>query len=144
MPETFFANLAALHREAKMWADEPLRGRAVDGEPPTIFTGDVEGRSMAEVAGASAEAVEAMPLTSIDLSWAAVETGLLETYEELRAKTASLLREAASNFEATAETLLAVAAAYSRTDTESAQAIREVWVPTPRNPDPVEGAGGGR
>lgn len=62
-----------------------------------------------------------------EFSFAGVRVGLVETYEQLRAKAVRLMGEAADNFEAVAEELIRAADEYDRTDGETDAEIRDAW-----------------
>jgi hypothetical protein len=63
------------------------------------------------------------------LSWASTPTGLLNTYEEIRAKAARLLGEATTNFNDMSSTLKQVATAYSNVDSAAARRLTGIWDP---------------
>ncbi len=95
--------LEALHHDADMW------GRVAD------------------TTAAAASAAEALTLSESELSWASRPTGLLETYEEIRAKVARMLNEGTTNFHAMAEGLIKVATAYRTNEDEATRRFEGVW-----------------
>jgi hypothetical protein len=82
---------------------------------------------VADTTAAAASAAEALTLSESELSWASRPTGLLESYEEIRAKVARLLDEGTTNFHAMAEWLIRVANAYQTNEDEATRRFQGVW-----------------
>jgi hypothetical protein len=74
-------------------------------------------------------AVDGLTLTEGELSWASRPTGLLSTYEEIRAKVAGLLGEATTNYNSLSSTLDRVAKAYETSDQAAQNRMKGVWDP---------------
>lgn len=75
----------------------------------------------------AARAAEGLTLTEGEMSWASRPTGLLDTYEEIRAKVSRLLGEATRNFNSLSNTLKRVAAAYETSDQAALNRMKGVW-----------------
>lgn len=97
------AAIRALRDDAGMWSD------------------------VASTTSTAARAVEGMTLSEGELSWASRPTGLLETYEEIRAKVGRLLGEATTNYNSLSNTLNRVATAYETSDQAALNRMRGVW-----------------
>jgi hypothetical protein len=70
-----------------------------------------------------------LTLTAHDLSWASLETGLLDTYIELQRKVVTLLEEATEVYTALSVKLDKVAYEYETNDEEAARKLEGVWEP---------------
>lgn len=77
----------------------------------------------------AASAAEGLHLSSVQLSWVATETGLVETYSQIRTKVAGLLEGGAQNFEDISTTLTKVADVYEGVDTENEAQVTASWQP---------------
>lgn len=75
----------------------------------------------------AARAAEGLTLTESEMSWASRPTGLLDTYEEIRAKVSRLLGEATRNFNSLSNTLNKVATAYETSDQAALNRMKGVW-----------------
>jgi hypothetical protein len=75
----------------------------------------------------AARAAEGLTLTEGEMSWASRPTGLLDTYEEIRAKVSRLLGEATRNFNSLSNTLNKVATAYETSDQAALNRMKGVW-----------------
>lgn len=99
------AAIAALRHDAGSWADIARVTRA---------------------AGASAAG---LTLDEGVMSWASNPTGLLVTYEEIRAKVERLLSEGTTNLDDMADTLRTVATAYETSDERASRRFDDQWEP---------------
>lgn len=104
---TLKADIGALRLDAGVWAN------------------------VARVTNTAATAADRLTLGESQLSWASSPTGLLHTYEEIRAKVSRLLSEATANFNALSVTLDQIATDYETNDAQAAQQLRGVWDPRP-------------
>ncbi len=75
------------------------------------------------------KAVDSFTLNEDQMSWAAAETGLLSTYDELINKARTLLGEGTTHTRLIASKLDEVAAAYEKSDADAAKLYSGVWVP---------------
>jgi hypothetical protein len=86
-------------------------------------------QEVATATGAARTAADGLALGESALSWASRPTGLLDTYEEIRAKAAGLLGEATSGYAALGAALTEVAAAYEAGDEAASARLHGVWDP---------------
>jgi len=98
--------LNALHTDSKVW------------------------HGISDVAAAAARATNDLTLSEADLSFASRSTGLLETYEEVRSKAATLLNEAAANTRGLGNVLDSVAYAYEVSEEYGSSRLKGAWDPT--------------
>lgn len=84
-------------------------------------------QDVATTTSGAARAADGLTLSEGELSWASRPTGLLDTYEEIRAKVARLLTEATTNFSSLSSTLNRVATAYETSDQAALSRMRGVW-----------------
>jgi hypothetical protein len=82
---------------------------------------------VATTLGSAQAAANGLTLGEGPLSWASSATGLLDTYEEIRAKAARLLGEGKSNLESLSHTLVKVAKAYETSDENAARRMKGTW-----------------
>ncbi|MFI5931790.1 hypothetical protein [Actinoplanes sp. NPDC051494] len=82
---------------------------------------------VADVTRRAARDASDQDLTDRELSWAAGQTALLGTYQEIQAKTVRLLTEAATVCAGLSTALDQVAVAYETSDGRAAAALRGVW-----------------
>lgn len=100
---TLKASLEAIRSDAASW-DE---------------TAQVVGRAGFEASG--------LTLTAVELSWASLQSGFLDTYAELQAKTVRLLGEAETAYSSLCLRLDEVATAYEVNDEQAAQDLQGEW-----------------
>lgn len=79
--------------------------------------------------GSSSRSAAGLTLSSVSLSWAAEEVGLLDVYEAARARVERLLREGETETETIAVTLRQVRTAYESTDESERAVYRGIWDP---------------
>jgi hypothetical protein len=84
-------------------------------------------REIAGVTAGAAAAAGTLGLSETAMSFAADQTGLLDTYNALTVRAAGLLAEGADVHEGIAADLEQVAAAYEDDDQQAAQRLRDVW-----------------
>lgn len=101
----FEASLKALHDDAKTWDD------------------------IADITSEAGRAAGDLRLRECEMSFASRSTGLLETYEEVRAEVEKLLNEATVNFRDIRDTLRGVAYAYEISDEFGSRRMKGVWDP---------------
>ncbi|MEV4754454.1 hypothetical protein AB0J86_04945 [Micromonospora sp. NPDC049559] len=85
-----------------------------------------------DISGVTNEASSAaagLTLTEGQLSWACIPTGLLDTYEAIRAKAQMLLTEGTTNMSDMAATLRKVAKAYEISDESASRRFDGEWEP---------------
>ncbi|MBL7258750.1 type VII secretion target [Paractinoplanes lichenicola] len=80
-----------------------------------------------QVLSRAAEEASALTLAESQLSWASRPTGLLDTYAEIQAKAAALLKQGTQVHADLSRTLDDVAVAYERNDEEAARRLGGVW-----------------
>ena len=100
---SFKAALEALTQDAAVWSD------------------------VSKVTGSAAQKAESLSLGEADLSWASHPTGLLDTYAEIQAKVARLLREGATVYDDLSVTLIDVRNQYQASDETAARKLEGVW-----------------
>jgi uncharacterized protein YukE len=88
-----------------------------------------EWKGVSDTTKAAAQAASGMTLSTKDLSWASEETGVLASYEEIRAKAEMLLNEATTILDNLSTTLNDVASAYEQSDEKATQRFKGVWDP---------------
>lgn len=102
---TLQASISALYHDAGSWDD------------------------VASVTRTAAGTAAGLTLDESQLSWASNPTGLLVTYEELRAKVERLLTEATTNLTDMASALRTVARAYENSDERASVRFDGEWEP---------------
>jgi hypothetical protein len=78
---------------------------------------------------AASAAASGLTLSMTSLSWAAGEEGLVDVYEEARARVQRLCTEGATETGVISSTLLQVKAAYESSDTTQKAAYDGMWEP---------------
>lgn len=79
--------------------------------------------------GKASAACTSLTLNESQLSWASAETGLLATYEEVRAKVELLLSEGADETGKISRTLAHVRRIYESSDQHTIDELHGVWEP---------------
>lgn len=79
------------------------------------------------VLGTASSSCAALTLTDTQLSWASQDTGLQATYDELRAKVETLLREGSDETGKISRTLAHVRQVYESSDTQAIAQLHGVW-----------------
>src|SRR4051812_45450252 len=82
---------------------------------------------VAEVTQRAAHSAETLNLSTVQLSWASIETGLLDTYAELQDKTVRLLEEATAIYRDLSVKLDTIAHEYEINDEKAARELKGVW-----------------
>jgi uncharacterized protein YukE len=77
----------------------------------------------------AARTAQGLTLSKVQLSWLSDDVGLLDSYEEIRAKTETLLHEAGTILHDLSTTLNQVATAYEQSDEKASTKFKGVWTP---------------
>lgn len=102
---SFEASLKALHDDAKIWND------------------------IADTTSEATKATSDLRLNECEMSFASRSTGLLDTYEAVRAEVERLLGEATTNFRDIRDALETVAYAYEISDEFGSRRMKGAWDP---------------
>lgn len=86
-------------------------------------------RDASSTTSSAASTAQGLTLSKVQLSWLSDDVGLLSSYEEIRAKAESLLREATTTLGDLATTLDQVANAYEQSDEKASTKFKGVWDP---------------
>jgi hypothetical protein len=84
---------------------------------------------VATTCGNAQAAANRLTLTTKSLSWAADDTGLMSTYQQIQARMARLLGEGANEYTNLSTTLYGVARAYEENDQKAAADLGAAWKP---------------
>ena len=102
---TLQASITAMHGDAKLWKD------------------------VSDVTNAAAGTAQGLTLSKVQLSWLSDDVGLVDSYEEIRAKAERLLHEATTTLSDLSTTLDQVADAYQQSDEKARTRFKGVWDP---------------
>lgn len=84
---------------------------------------------IASVTNTASGAAAGLALDEGTMSWASISTGLVGTYEEVRAKAQRLLTEGTTNMNDMANTLRVVGKAYETSDESASKRFDNEWEP---------------
>jgi uncharacterized protein YukE len=102
---TLQASIKAMHDDAAAWRD------------------------VSTTTNSAASTAQGLTLSKVQLSWLSDDVGLLDSYEEIRAKAERLLHEATTVLGDLGNTLDQVANAYQQSDEKASTKFKGVWDP---------------
>jgi hypothetical protein len=94
-----------------------------------LTTDSAQWQSTSDKLATSSAACTGLTLTESQLSWASAETGLLATYEEVRARVELLLSQGADETGKISRTLGHVRRIYEGSDQHAINELNNVWEP---------------